>query len=263
MDDRRAVVNLEAPPREARVTSTAPRLPNLDLKRGVSRFLYRLAWPILKRRFHNGLYRSLRNGLALVVIVEGWDAGGKSGTIKRLFQDLHPDICTLYHSDTPTAEEENHSFLWRYEKLLPKPGHVLVLDRSWYGRVLIERVEHLAAEEAWRAAYDEINAFEAALHQRGVVVVKFWLQIDSQEQYRRLMARRMNPAKRWKLSEDDFRNYEQRQAYEAAAEDMFAKTASKQAPWVLVAANSKRYARLKCLSILRQHIRQFPALMAR
>ena len=184
-------------------------------------------------------------GPPFCVVFEGWDASGKGGAIKRLVDPLDPRHVRVASIAAPTADELRHHWLARFWPLLPGRGGMAVLDRSWYGRVLVERVEGFASKRAWRRAYDEINAFERMLHEEHLVLVKFWLHISDAEQLRRFEARRDDPLKAWKLTDEDWRNRAKRAEYEAAVDEMLERTSAPHAPWTVVEAESKRYARVK------------------
>jgi polyphosphate kinase 2 (PPK2 family) len=183
-------------------------------------------------------------GPPLCVLFEGWDASGKGGVIKRLVDHLDPRHVRVAQFAAPTYDEKRHHFLWRFWPVLPGWGGMAVLDRSWYGRVLVERVEGFTPEEAWRRAYKEIVDFETSLAAEGTVLVKFFLHLSPEEQLRRFEARRRDPYRAWKLTEEDWRNREQRPAYEAAVEEMLERTHIPSAPWHVVAAEDKRWARV-------------------
>jgi polyphosphate kinase 2 (PPK2 family) len=183
-------------------------------------------------------------GPPLCVLFEGWDASGKGGAIQRLVSELDPRHARVAQFATPTSNEKRHHFLWRFWPVLPGWGGMAVLDRSWYGRVLVERVEGFASEEAWRRAYSEIVDLETTLAAEGTILVKFWMHLSPEEQLRRFEKRRNDPHKAWKLTEDDWRNREKRPAYEDAVEEMLARTDTPAAPWHVVAAEDKRLARV-------------------
>jgi AMP-polyphosphate phosphotransferase len=191
-----------------------------------------------------GLIGDGRLGPALCVVFEGWDASGKGGAIRRLVGPLDPRHVRVSQFAAPSEREARHHFLWRFWPELPGRGGMAVFDRSWYGRVLVERVEGLASEPEWRRAYDEIVAFERTLCGDGMVLVKLWLHISDHEQLRRFRAREREPLKRWKLTEDDWRNRSHRPAYERAVADMLERTDHEAAPWRVIAAESKPYARV-------------------
>ena len=184
-------------------------------------------------------------GPPLCVVFEGWDASGKGGAIKRLVAKVDPRHVRVKQFAAPTPDERRHHWLWRFWPTLPGWGGMAVLDRSWYGRVLVERVEGFAEEGAWRRAYEEIRDFEHMLFEEGMVIVKFWLHLSPQEQLKRFEERAQDPLKTWKLTEDDWRSRENRPQYERAIEDMLVETSTGFAPWTLVEAESKRYARVK------------------
>lgn len=189
----------------------------------------------------------LHGGCRMILNVEGMDAAGKGGAIRRLVERLDPRGYKVYRIGPPADWEQARHYLFRFWTRLPAPAELVVFDRSWYGRVLVERVEGLVTEAAWQRAYEEINAFEQMLVRDGVVLVKLWFHIDPDEQLRRFESRRDNPFKAWKLTDEDWRNRARWDDYVTAAEDMFARTDTEAAPWTVVPANSKRYARLVTL----------------
>jgi polyphosphate kinase 2 (PPK2 family) len=188
-------------------------------------------------------------GPPLCIVFEGWDASGKGGAIKRLVDHLDPRHARVAQFAAPTYDEKRHHFLWRFWPSLPGWGGMAVFDRSWYGRVLVERVEGFATPPEWQRAYAAIVDFERSLAAEGTVLVKFWMHLSPEEQLRRFERRRENPLKAWKLTDEDWRNRERRTDYEAAVEDMLARTDVDEAPWTVVAAEDKRYARV---AVLRQ-----------
>jgi polyphosphate kinase 2 (PPK2 family) len=183
-------------------------------------------------------------GPPLCVVFEGWDASGKGGVIKRLVDHLDPRHVRVVQFAAPTYDEKRHHFLWRFWPVLPGWGGMAVLDRSWYGRVLVERVEGFASEEAWRRAYKEIVDFETTLAAEGMILVKFFLHTSPEEQLRRFESRRRDPYRAWKLTEEDWRNRQKRAEYEAAVDDMLERTDTPAGPWHVVPAEDKRYARV-------------------
>jgi polyphosphate kinase 2 (PPK2 family) len=188
-----------------------------------------------------------RLGPPVCVIFEGWDASGKGGAIKRLVAPLDPRHVRVATFGVPTFDEKRHHFLWRFESALPGWGGMAVLDRSWYGRVMVERVEGLATAEQWSRAFDEIVQFETMLALEGMIIIKFWLHISDAEQLKRFQHRSNDALKRWKLTDDDWRNRGRREQYEEAVEDMIEHTSHGHAQWQLVEAESKRYARVKVI----------------
>jgi polyphosphate kinase 2 (PPK2 family) len=230
------------------------RLDSLDLSRKLSRQeeAHRLerAWERLSqlRLTLGGLIGDKAIGPPVCVIFEGWDASGKGGAIKRLVAQVDPRHVRVVQFAAPTHDEKRHHFLWRFWPSLPGWGGMAVFDRSWYGRVLVERVEGLATREQWLRAYDEINAFERSLADEGTVLIKFWLHISADEQLKRFRRREKDPLKAWKLTKDDWRNREKRGEYEQAVEDMLARTDhDPHARWHPIEAESKRYARVKVI----------------
>jgi AMP-polyphosphate phosphotransferase len=197
-----------------------------------------------------GLIGGPELGPPLCVLFEGWDASGKGGSIRRLVSPLDPRHVRVTQFGAPTDDERRHHFLHRFSQALPGWGGMAVLDRSWYGRVLVERVEGLATEHQWRRAYPQIVQWETGLATEGTVLVKFWLHISEDEQLRRFRARERDPLKRWKLTGEDWRNLSHRADYEEAVEEMLASTDHPAAPWHVLAAESKHYARVRVLEIV-------------
>jgi AMP-polyphosphate phosphotransferase len=183
-------------------------------------------------------------GPPLLVLFEGWDASGKGGAIKRLVDQLDPRHVRVAQFAAPTYDEKRHHFLWRFWPVLPGWGGMTVLDRTWYGRVLVERVEGFATEDAWRRAYGEIVDLETSLAAEGTILVKFWMHVSPEEQLRRFESRQADPYRSWKLTDEDWRNREKRAAYEEAVEEMLERTDTAAAPWTVVAAEDKRTARV-------------------
>jgi polyphosphate kinase 2 (PPK2 family) len=222
------------------------RLDELDLslsltRREEARALDR-AWERLTqlRLTLGGQIGERKLGPPVCVVFEGWDASGKGGAIKRLVAQMDPRHVRVVQFAAPTADEKRHHFLARFFQVLPGWGGMAVLDRSWYGRVLVERVEGFATREQWLRAYDEINGFERTLAEEGMILVKLWLQMD--------------PLKAWKLTDEDWRNRDKRGAYEEALEDMLARTDQPYAPWSLIEGDSKRYARVKVVETVIERI---------
>lgn len=194
------------------------------------------------------LEQSLRNSSHGVLIAfEGWDASGKGGAIKRLIEALDPRGYKVFSICAPTDEEKRHHYLWRFWNRIPACGELVIFDRSWYGRVLVERVEGFATEEEWHRAYQEINCFEEQLVANRTLLLKFWLQISADEQFKRFKEREDNPLKRWKITPEDWRNREKRSHYEKAAEEMLKRTDTEHAPWRIISGEHKWYARVDVL----------------
>ncbi len=195
-------------------------------------------------------------GPGVLVVLEGSDAGGKGGAIKRVVEPLDPRHYRVSTFAKPNFEEKRKHFLWRFWKDVPGLGGFALFDRSWYGRVLVERVEGYATKEQWRRAYDEIVQFERNLVLEGVIIAKFWLQISPDEQLRRFEKRQADPLRRWKLTDEDWRNRDKLDRYEEAVEDMFARTDHKLAPWHLVSGEQKRWARVEVIETLIKRIEE-------
>jgi AMP-polyphosphate phosphotransferase len=227
------------------------RLGALDLTRSLSRAAEAERLEVAQRRLLElrlrlaGLLGDSGPGPAVCLLFEGWDASGKGGAIKRLVAPLDPRHVRVVSFAAPSPNELRHHFLWRFWPVLPGIGGMTVLDRSWYGRVLVERVEGLVGEEVWRRAYEEIADFENSLALEQTVLIKFWLHISADEQLKRFEARQSDPLKSWKLTADDWRNRDRRADYEEAIEDMLGWTDRPHAPWHMIEADSKRYARVK------------------
>ena len=186
-------------------------------------------------------------GPPLCVLFEGWDASGKGGAIRRLVSQIDPRHVRVVQFAAPTDDEKRHHFLWRFWPALPGWGGMAVFDRSWYGRVLVERVEGYAEPEQWLRAYDEINTFERSLVDEGMILVKLWMHVSDKEQLRRFKRREKDPLKAWKMTDADWRNRGRRPDYENAVEDMLARTDHPYAPWDVIAGESKRFGRVSVI----------------
>jgi polyphosphate kinase 2 (PPK2 family) len=195
-------------------------------------------------------------GPPLLVVFEGWDASGKGGAIKRLTGALDPRHYRVAQYAAPTPDELRHHWLHRFWGPLPGRGGMAVYDRTWYGRVLVERVEELTPEPVWRRGYQEIREFERQLTDDGTILVKFWMHISDEEQLKRFERRRDDPLKAWKLTPDDWRNREKRAEYTAAVEEMVAETGAGHAPWDLIPGDSKRWARVAVLETVIRRIEE-------
>lgn len=199
------------------------------------------------RELHNILYRKK---IPVILAYEGWDAAGKGGNIKRVTSGLDPRGYTVYPIAAPDKGELNRHYLWRFYKRLPKDGHVAVFDRTWYGRVMVERLEGLCSENDWQRAYNEMNEFEKELYNWGAIIIKFWVQIDNQTQLERFTERQNTPEKQWKITDEDWRNREKWDLYEDAITEMLEKTNTEFAPWFVLESVNKKYARIKAMKIL-------------
>ncbi|CAN5603694.1 hypothetical protein BH10ACT2_BH10ACT2_01280 [soil metagenome] len=228
-------------------------LDNLDMSQRLSRDEYERQLASGQQRMSQlrlhlgGLMGPGGLGPGLLVILEGPDASGKGGAIKALVGHLDPRHYEVVSYSAPTVKEKNHHFLWRFYQQLPGLGELAVFDRSWYGRVLVERVEGFATKPQWKRAYKAIVDFEESLCEESLIVVKFWMHVSDEEQLRRFEGRAADPLKRWKLTEEDWRNREKNRAYDAAAEEMFSRTDHPLAPWHVIAAEQKRFARIAVL----------------
>lgn len=195
-------------------------------------------------------YSLYRERIPLIVLYEGWDAAGKGGSIIRLTGRLNPRICQVEPIGPPNEAEARHHYLWRFWRDLPKRGHVAIFDRSWYGRVLVERVEGFSSPAEVERSYNEINEFEEALVDWGAVLVKFWLHIDKNEQLKRFIDREEDPDRRWKITPDDWHNRSRWEIYEPLVAEMLERTDTKAAPWTVISSNNKRYARIESLKTI-------------
>lgn len=199
------------------------------------------------RELHNRIYRKR---VPVIITYEGWDAAGKGGNIKRITEALDPRGFEVHPIASPEPHEKARHYLWRFWTRLPKDGHVAIFDRTWYGRVMVERLEGFCSENDWRRAYNEMNEFEKELSDWGAVIIKFWVQIDKDTQLARFTERQNNPEKRWKITDEDWRNREKWDAYEVAVNEMLQKTSTTYAPWHILESVDKKYARIKALKIV-------------
>lgn len=233
------------------------RLDNVDLtkklksKKQYKRLLKHYQLELLK--LQQVLYM---NNIPAVFAFEGWDAAGKGGAIKRLTERLDPRGYKVHPTAAPNIEEQEQHYLQRFWKNLPSYGGLAIFDRSWYGRVLVERIEGFAKEDEWMRAYGQINNFEKTLTDEGFIVGKFWFHISKDEQLRRFQSRKHDPFKHWKLTDEDWRNREKWDDYEDAIEDAFRKTDKENAPWVIIEGNNKKYARVRTLQAMANMIRK-------
>jgi polyphosphate kinase 2 (PPK2 family) len=227
-------------------------LETIDLSRRLTREEYvcnLLRYQLQLRELAYQLYVQKRT---LVVVYEGWDAGGKGGNIKRVTEKLDPRGYEVFSIAAPKGEDGTHHYLWRFWRRLKPPDEkqVIIFDRSWYGRVMVERIEGFCTEAEWKRAYREINEFERQLVDFGMIVAKFWIHISPEEQLRRFEARRDTPYKAWKLTEEDWRNRAKWDGYAEAVNDMLLRTSTATAPWTIVEGNDKWFARVKTLRTL-------------
>ncbi len=227
-----------------------PKLADIDLNQTISAEEYKTKLKVLQARLrdlHNELYR---RKIPVVIAYEGWDAAGKGGNIKRITGAMDPRGFEVHPIASPEPHEKARHYLWRFWTRLPKTGHVAIFDRTWYGRVMVERLEGFCSENDWKRAYNEINEFEKELADWGAVIIKFWVQIDKDTQLARFTDRQNTPEKQWKITDEDWRNREKWDQYEVAIDEMIQKTSTVYAPWYVLESNDKRYARIKALEIV-------------
>ena len=231
-------------------------LSNYDLTKTISEKAYEEKYKKLRKRLGELQLKLYEKKISTIVAFEGWDAGGKGGAIKRLTAGLDPLGYMVNPVRAPNDWEKRFHYLWRFWQHIPAPGETAIFDRTWYGRVLVERVEGFATVQQWRRAYQEINDMEAQWAKQGFIVQKFWMQIDKDEQYDRFKARETDPDKTWKITEEDWRNRDKWGAYEAAVNEMLYRTDTKEAPWTVVEAKSKFYARIKVMETMIKRMEQ-------
>ena len=229
---------------------TMPRLSEIDLSPVIEEKEYKKELDRLQARLgelHNTIYRKK---IPVILCYEGWDAAGKGGNIRRVARPLDPRGFDVIPIASPEPHELNRQYLWRFWTRLPRSGHICIFDRTWYGRVMVERLEGFCKEDDWKRAFNEINEFERQLTDWGAVVLKFWIQIDQDTQLARFTDRQNTPEKQWKLTEEDWRNREKWPQYEEAINEMLQKTSTENAPWFIIESNDKKYARIKTLKII-------------
>jgi polyphosphate kinase 2 (PPK2 family) len=225
----------------------ATTLDTVDLSKTIEKEEYKLKLKAYQKRIREIEHEIYTKRIPVMICFEGWDAAGKGGNIKRIAQNLDPRGYEVSPISAPTGIENSHHYLWRFWNKIPKAGHISIFDRTWYGRVLVEKIEGFCTEEEWKRAYKEINDMEKQLTNFGVVLVKFWLQIDKDEQLRRFQEREQTPEKNWKITPDDWRNRDKWEQYEESANEMLFRTSTSYAPWTIVESNDKYYARIKTL----------------
>ena len=222
-------------------------LSKVDLSKEIAKAEYKDKLDKYQSKLSILQYEMYKKGIPSVFGFEGWDAGGKGGAIRRLTAALDPLGDSVNPVAAPNVVEKSFNYLWRFWTRFPKQGEIAIFDRTWYGRVMVERIEGFATQDEWGRAYAEINEMEAQWAEYGTVIGKFWLQIDKDEQYKRFKEREQNPNKEWKITDEDWRNREKWDAYEAAVNEMLVRTSTDYAPWTIVEGNNKYYARLKVL----------------
>lgn len=231
-----------------------PSLDEVDHSLALTHDEYKLQLKAEQERLRRIELEMYIRRVPMMIMYEGWDAAGKGGSIKRVAQALDARSYTIFPSPAPTKPELLHPHLWRYWTRLPKAGHVGIYDRSWYGRVLVERVEGFASTDQWSRAYEEINEFERDMVDWGAILLKFWVDISPETQLQRFEARENNPAKSWKITAEDWRNRDKYPQYRAAVDDMFRLTSTHNAPWIILESDDKYYARVKALRIINEAI---------
>lgn len=227
-----------------------PKLSEISLDKSIKEQEYKEELDRLQKhlgKLHNRLYRKR---VPVVIVYEGWDAAGKGGNIKRIAGALDPRGYEVQPIASPEPHEKARHYLWRFWTRLPKTGHIAIFDRSWYGRVMVERIEGFCSENDWKRAYNEMNEFEKELHDWGAVIIKFWVHIDKDTQLERFNDRQNTPEKQWKITDEDWRNREKWDEYEAAVNEMIQKTSTTYAPWHILESVDKKYARIKALKIV-------------
>ena len=231
-------------------------LDRVDLAQTISRKQYKERLAALQVELNDLAWKAYSANIATVLVFEGVDAAGKGGAIRRVTQAIDSRLREVISIAAPTDEEKAHHYLWRFWRHIPRGGRTTVFDRSWYGRVLVERVEGFTSRANWARAYLEINEFEEQLTKAGVIVQKFWLQISKDEQMARFKARKQTPYKRYKITDEDWRNREKWDEYRDAINEMLERTSTKDAPWSLIAGNDKRFARIQVLEIVTDALRE-------
>ena len=227
-----------------------PKLSEVDLSPAIGEEEYKKELTKLQKRLselHNIIYRKK---IPVILCYEGWDAAGKGGNIRRVAYPLDPRGFDVHPIASPLPHELNRQYLWRFWTRLPRTGHICIFDRTWYGRVMVERLEGFCSEQDWKRAYNEINEFERQLTDWGAVVIKFWIHIDQETQLARFTERQNTPEKQWKITDEDWRNREKWPQYEVAVDEMLQKTSTKNAPWYIIESNDKKYARIRTLKII-------------
>ena len=217
---------------------------------------YRKKMAALQVRLRELEFEIFKQRLPVIIAYEGWDAGGKGGNIKRVVEKLDPRGYSVIPIAAPQGDERTHQYLWRFWKHIPKAGHIAIFDRSWYGRVMVERVEGFCKPDDWKRAFQEINEFESQLVSFGTVLVKIWIHITQEEQLRRFEERKNNPFKNYKLTDEDWRNREKWDEYLEAVEEMLLRTSTHYAPWTIIEGNDKYFARLKAVQTIVDAIEQ-------
>lgn len=233
-----------------------PKLADFDLSKTLTDEEYSKRLKELQTELRELHYALYRKKIPVIIAYEGWDAAGKGGNIKRITAALDPRGYIVHPIASPEPHEKARQFLWRFWNRLPKTGHIAIFDRTWYGRVMVERLEGFCSENDWQRAYNEINEFEKELSDWGAVVIKFWVQIDNKTQLERFTDRQNTPEKQWKITDEDWRNRDKWPQYETAVNEMLQKTNTAYAPWHVLESNDKKYARIKALEIVIKELKK-------
>lgn len=256
-NERVRVAQLEAPlTSRFEIVKDYPRLEDVNHTLSLDRIDYKRELKEQQQLLNELELQMYIHRIPMMIMYEGWDAAGKGGSIKRVAQALDARSYTIFTSPAPTKVELAHPFLWRYWTRLPKAGHVGIYDRSWYGRVLVERIEGFASPSQWARAYDEINEFEESMVRWGAILLKFWVDISPETQLERFEAREKNPDKRWKITAEDWRNRDRYPEYYAAVQDMFRLTSTPHAPWIILESDDKYSARVKALKTINRALQE-------
>jgi len=229
-------------------------LHTIDLTKSLPEETYIKRLDECEEQLHDLQYIINRKKIPVTILFEGWDAAGKGGAIIRLDRALNPRCSVVEPIAAPTPDEKSHHYLWRFIRSLPKAGDITIFDRTWYGRVLVERVEGFCTEADWQRAYHEINVMEDYLVRSGSVLIKFWLQIDKDTQMARFRERETDPLKKYKITEEDWRNRKKWALYDAAIDEMLEETSTPVAPWTIVESNNKYYSRVKIMETVIEKI---------
>lgn len=233
-----------------------PRLNEVKLGCMLSEKEYHKKLDKLQDKLRELTYKLYKKKIPLIICYEGWDAAGKGGNIKRMVSCFDARDYDVHPVAAPDSYEKSRHYLWRFQKNLPKTGHIAVFDRTWYGRVMVERIEGFCSQNEWQRAYNEINEFEQELIDWGAIIVKFWLQIDRDEQLARFKERENTPSKQWKITDEDWRNREKWDEYEDAVNEMIKYTSTKDAPWYIIESNDKYYARIKAIETVTEAVQR-------
>lgn len=232
------------------------KISKIDLKQSLDKKTYKKKLELLQCEMLNMEQFLFEEKIGLILAFEGMDAAGKGGAIKRLTAHMDPRGYVVHPISAPQPHELRYNYMHRFWRKLPQHGQIAIFDRSWYGRVLVERIEGFATKDEWKRAYAEINHFEQLLTDGNYIILKFWIHVDKEEQLKRFKERAANPYKSWKLTDEDWRNRAKFDLYEEAANEMFEKTDTEQAPWILVPGNDKYYARILVLEETIAHIKK-------